>query len=294
MNNTRSITFVVNNHFLISASGINTFLLHLKEFSKRNNIELQVYSTTPNCPNFLSREVLSRKHDVVITNDLESAARCKRIKCHKKIDYLHIGDVHAFGYDEFKYNDMGASYVFEYTNILKDLTVSVSQSTQVKDLTQRGIKSNLHPMPFYPTAITPPVKQEGIISVMPDCPRKNLDFCLQCPSDIPFTFVGCTTRTLPLHFTSALVDNSSISALIAQPKVLLLPSYIDTYGYVLLEAMQYTRPVLLNQRWNAELPFDRVQTFSEVQALMNAPYTPPFDVWEYSANTEKEWLQLFQ
>ncbi|HEH9442158.1 TPA: hypothetical protein SIA39_004236 [Aeromonas sobria] len=288
----RKITFVVNNYFLITASGINTFLLHLKQLCALNNIEITVYDTIPNRPNSLTRELMRTKHDIVITNDLDSVLRCAHIKCNLKINYLHIGDVHAFGHPDFKYNDMGANYVYEYLNALLDETVYVSQRTQCIDLQSRKIKHMLLPMPFYPTPVTVQDKA-GLISIMPDCPRKNLDFCLECPSNIPFTYVGATNRLLPSNFKNIHVDNSQIAQLIANHKALLLPSHIDTYGYVLLEAVQHTRPILLKQRWNAELLFDKVETVEEVIQLMNEPYKPVFDINEYSKETERQWIALF-
>ncbi len=289
----REVTFVVNHQFMINASGINTFLTHLSTLCKRNDIILNVYDTTQGKPNSFTRELMQRVHDIIITNDLESLRRCAKVKCNVNIHYLHIGDVHAFGYPEFQYNDMGANYVYEYLNALKGITVHVSQQTQLRDLEQRGLNGRLLQMPFYPADISNVVDKRGIISIMPDCQRKNLNFCLDCPPDIPFTYVGSTYRQLPQNFTNVHVDNSEVQQLIATHKALVLPSYIDTYGYVLLEAVQHTRPILLAQRWNADLPYDRVQSFSEVIELLDKPYTPVFNINEYSATTEKQWMDIF-
>ncbi|MEE7538828.1 glycosyltransferase family 4 protein [Enterobacter kobei] len=293
------ITFVCDDRLMKETGGIITFYYHLKTLCEKNNILFEVFTPRLDYDGgvypIFTREHLHKQYDVLITNDFHSLARCRTVKANVRINYNHLGDLHVFGREEDKYSSYQPDHVYMNLKELKAQgNVYVSQIGQKLDFDERGIESKVLPMPFYPEKFKKP-QQEGIAFASTDCERKNLPFLIDnVPEDIPVGLYCYTSRELPLNFKNSVVPNASIQQELAKYKMLLLPSYVDTYGYVLLEAMQYTRPVLIPQYWNRELPFDKVETKEDIIRLYNEPYKPKFDIHAYSQETERKWIELLK
>lgn len=293
------ITFVCDDRLFKETGGIYTFYRHLKTMCDKNKIAIEVY--TPNLfyegkdMKVFDKEQLRHHHDIIISNDLRAVTRTRACKCNIRINYNHLGDLHVFGHSEYKDASFDSEYNVMYLRELREQgSVYVSQQGQVDDFKERGIAASVLPMPFYPEVFDKP-EQDGIAFASTDCDRKNLQFLIDnVPESIQVGLYCFTERDLPMNFKNSVVPNTSVQRELAKYKMLILPSTIDTYGYVLLEAMQYTRPVIVPHYWNRELPFDRVETQEDIVKLYNSEYKPVFDIHEYSKNTEKKWIELFK
>ncbi|HGZ6765051.1 hypothetical protein [Vibrio parahaemolyticus] len=263
-------------------SGVNTFIHHLRTCLEKHDHELEV-----------TTEERNYQHgcDIYIANDAYSFAFANGKNI---INVNHMGDVLGVMHTPDKV-DYPREYIFDYLNkqvSFEGTNVSLHNSFKA-GLTKLGIETDVIPLPFYPSEYTVPEHKDGIIIVGAGWPRKQLHKAIELiPADIPVTLLSSAELNLPDNWTQKVLPNSQVTNEIAKHKILFLPSCIEVYPYVLLESVAVTRAVVMPHFWNEGLPYDKVSSTSELVALYDQGYEPPFDIYDYSLKAENAWLDL--